>query len=69
MELTNQVRSIKPPDDRLQITLSIGIAMCPSNGKKYEELFENADAALYSSKNLGRNRFIFCPESGIGKET
>lgn len=68
VELTNQVRSIKTPDGRIQITLSIGIAMCPPNGKKYAELFENADAALYSAKNLGRNRFIFCPESGIGKE-
>lgn len=68
VDLTNQIRSIKSPDGRTQITLSMGIAMCPGNGKKYTDLFENADAALYSAKNMGRNRFIFCPETGMEKE-
>ncbi|MDD6655682.1 MAG: GGDEF domain-containing protein [Lachnospiraceae bacterium] len=59
------IRSIETPDNKIQIGASIGVAVCPVNGDKYSVLFENADAALYSAKNLGRNRYVFCPEMRI----
>ena len=67
-ELVDQIHSIRTPDDHIQITASIGVAGAPENGDKYSELFENADAALYSAKKLGRDRFIFCPGIQMEKE-
>lgn len=41
------------------IGCSIGIALAPQDGADRETLFKLADAALYQSKNEGRNRFTF----------
>ncbi len=40
-------------------TYSLGIAIYPENGKTPEELFRNADRALYKSKESGKNRVSF----------
>ncbi len=39
---------------KLNITVSIGIADFPQNGRTYEELFKNADKALYIAKDNGK---------------
>ena len=39
------------------ISGSVGIAVYPENGLTYDELFKNADIALYSAKNKGKNRY------------
>jgi len=39
--------------------VSIGIAMAPYNGTTFEELFKNADTAMYVAKNSGKNRYAF----------
>lgn len=41
----------------VNITLSIGIAVCPINGTDYETLYEKADRALYYTKENGKNGF------------
>ena len=38
---------------------SIGIAMYPVCGTTFEELYKNADAAMYDSKRSGKNRYTF----------
>jgi|GEM_PF-3716473 len=43
---------------KLQVTLSLGIATFPMDGKTIEELVLHADEALYLAKNGGRNRSI-----------
>lgn len=43
----------------LQVTLSIGISVYPENGTDPETLMKNADAAMYASKNSGRNSYEF----------
>lgn len=41
----------------LHISTSIGIAVYPTDGEDAETLLKNADAALYRSKEGGRNRY------------
>ncbi len=38
---------------------SVGIAMYPSDGATYNELYERADAAMYSVKRNGKNNFSY----------
>lgn len=60
-EFLSRIHAIQTPDGRVKLGASIGVAVCPENGKQYQDLFENADAALYAAKNMGRNRYVFCP--------
>ena len=41
----------------LFMTASIGISAYPSNGSSVEEIFKNADAALYRAKVSGKNHY------------
>jgi diguanylate cyclase (GGDEF)-like protein/PAS domain S-box-containing protein len=43
----------------LFITTSIGISTFPEDGNEGSQLLKNADAAMYQSKNNGRNRYSF----------
>ncbi|MBI5441545.1 MAG: EAL domain-containing protein, partial [Deltaproteobacteria bacterium] len=45
------------------VGLSIGISMFPADGDRVEVLIQNADAALYSAKEQGRNTFRFYSEA------
>lgn len=42
----------------LNLTISIGIATFPENGKDWETLFKAADVALYQAKENGRNQVV-----------
>ncbi len=42
-----------------EFTCSVGIAMYPSDGSGYTELYEKADSAMYSVKRSGKNGFAF----------
>jgi diguanylate cyclase (GGDEF)-like protein/PAS domain S-box-containing protein len=41
------------------ISSSIGIALYPENGADVNELFKNADTAMYYSKESGKNKYTF----------
>jgi diguanylate cyclase (GGDEF)-like protein/PAS domain S-box-containing protein len=43
----------------LRMTVSIGVAFYPADGKDGTSLLEKADAAMYRAKMLGMNRFEF----------
>jgi len=43
----------------LRMSVSIGIAMYPGNGKNQHELLTSADAAMYHAKSLGRDSYRF----------
>lgn len=44
---------------KLYLTASMGIATYPNDGKDAQALLKNADAAMYKSKNNGRNKYHF----------
>ncbi len=46
-------------DETVHISLSAGVAMFPQNGLSLSELMKNADIAMYSSKNAGKNNYTF----------
>ncbi|GGI88608.1 bifunctional diguanylate cyclase/phosphodiesterase [Legionella impletisoli] len=49
-------------DKLLTCTVSIGIAIYPSDGETTEELLKHADIAMYSSKKSGKNTYRFYEE-------
>ena len=46
----------------LTVTCSLGITIFPEHGEDSESLLKNADVALYSAKDQGRNKFQFFTE-------
>lgn len=50
-------------DETVHITLSAGAALFPQNGLSLVELMKNADIAMYSSKNTGKNSYTFFSSS------
>jgi diguanylate cyclase (GGDEF)-like protein/PAS domain S-box-containing protein len=46
-------------DEKVTLGVSIGIALCPEDGQTFEELFKNADTAMYVAKDSGKNCFTF----------
>ena len=46
--------------NEVNITASIGVAIYPKHGKKFDDLYKNADSVLYVSKNGGKNQYHIC---------
>jgi len=49
-------KEIKAYDERLKVTISIGIATFPDDAKSSEELLDKADWCLYRAKKMGKNQ-------------
>ncbi len=49
-------------DYELNVSVSIGVALYPEDGKTIVDLMKNADIAMYKSKSIGRNSFTFFEE-------
>lgn len=52
-------RELVTPGRLMRVTVSMGIASAPRDGETYEALYGNADRALYSVKNEGKNGYRF----------
>ncbi len=50
---------IKLEEYLFETTISMGISIFPNNGLNVEELIKQADTAMYSAKNAGRNQYQF----------
>lgn len=62
MQLVKTVRDLRFQGKDYAITCSVGICFLKENTSSYtyDQLFENADWALYRAKENGRNRYVFC---------
>lgn len=64
VELMQAIRELTFELDQsdYKVTCSAGVCYLPENisGYTYDQLFENADIALYKAKERGRNRYIYC---------
>lgn len=62
MQLVDRVREIGFEENDYAMTISMGVCYLPENISSftYDQLFANADWALYNAKENGRNRYAFC---------
>ncbi|HEX5670267.1 MAG TPA: diguanylate cyclase [Sulfuricurvum sp.] len=54
--LRSKVQALKP--EGIEVTASFGVAQLDASIDHYENLLKNADTALYTAKEAGRNRVI-----------
>jgi diguanylate cyclase (GGDEF)-like protein/PAS domain S-box-containing protein len=47
-------------DERVEVTVSVGVAVHPRDGMDPQELLKSADLAMYQAKDDGGNQFRFC---------
>jgi diguanylate cyclase (GGDEF)-like protein/PAS domain S-box-containing protein len=57
--LEAMVEPIRLENHELHVSCSVGISLCPRDGRNAETLLKNADNALYRAKDLGRNNYQF----------
>lgn len=55
-KIRKNVEAARLLGNEMPLTVSLGIATFPEDGASEEELIENADKAMYCSKETGRNR-------------
>ena len=55
--LGDALKEAVPPGCPVSITCSLGIVCASGQGVEYEQLFRQADAALYRAKAMGKNTF------------
>jgi diguanylate cyclase (GGDEF)-like protein len=61
-ERLRHVVSAMPVEDVGAVTISLGVAACPSHAITERTLYAASDAALYNAKRDGRNRTAVAPE-------
>ncbi len=50
--------SVMAGEQKIQATISLGVAIYPLHGASVDEVFVNADRAMYQAKREGRNRVV-----------
>ena len=62
VELMKKIRALRFQEHDYKVTCSAGVCYLPENvsGYTYDQLFENADVALYKAKERGKNRYVYC---------
>ena len=52
-------RPLHVGEHEIEVTVSVGIALCPDDADNVIDLIRNADAAMYHAKRAGRNCHVF----------
>lgn len=58
-------KRISLPEDKGHIRVSAGVALAPVDGRNFNQLYQNADRALYHVKQNGKGSYHFYSEEGI----
>jgi diguanylate cyclase (GGDEF)-like protein len=66
LEIQNSIRSspLKYKQKTISMGCSIGISLFPEDGRTWKVLFEKADEALYTAKEMGKGEVVVTPETG-----
>ena len=69
-DFIKSVRKLSFTENDYTPTCSVGACFIPENAPhcEYEQIFGNADWALYQAKRQGRNRYVFCDDLHRFKE-
>ncbi len=54
-------------DDKIKLTISVGVSQYPKDGTRFDILFGKADKSLYIAKEKGKNRHIIYDEKLHGE--
>lgn len=57
-------KRISLPEDKEHIRVSAGVALAPIDGRSFNQLYQNADCALYYVKQNGKGSYHFYSEEG-----
>jgi diguanylate cyclase (GGDEF)-like protein len=52
-------KSYNIDDNQIYVTTSMGLSVYPVDGEDFEKLLKNADTAMYTAKNNGKNQYQF----------
>jgi diguanylate cyclase (GGDEF)-like protein len=61
--MRNASQPVEISGQQVSLTLSVGISIFPEGGRNVEELLRNADTAMYTVKDTGRNSLSLFDES------
>jgi diguanylate cyclase (GGDEF)-like protein len=65
--IRNASQPIEISGRKISLSLSVGIAVFPEDGRTAEDLLRNADAAMYAVKDSGRNSFCMFHQGLMAK--
>ena len=68
MQIMQDTLAMQVGGKAVGLSVSIGVALAPEHGTTYEELFHNADQALYWVKNHGRNGYNVGPGETVANQ-
>jgi diguanylate cyclase (GGDEF)-like protein/PAS domain S-box-containing protein len=60
--LARVVEPVAVGETAIELSVSIGVAVCPFDGTDSDTLLRNADDAMYRAKRAGRNGYQLCTE-------
>lgn len=61
LRVSVEAKDIRAFDEEIKVTVSVGVATYPEDGKNITEIIEKADTALYMAKRKGRNIVCAAP--------
>ena len=66
------LNSVRQPfrfgDEKIRTSCSIGVSICPEDGRDAETLLKSADSAMYRAKKSGRNTYVLAGSAATHRD-